>query len=558
MPPRHAFLPAPPLFSPRSTLPLRSSRRAAPRAAAPSYDDFDKLLGGGGKSSGGDGTRQPSKKPDPRDYSRFDTLLERTGGEGRKIKSQKRYLARPSSGPGAGSSGVGGSGETGDAPAGGGGSGETGDTPAGGDPSRGASFLPKGDTSRMGADDVERGYEAMDAFLDAGDGDGASVAASEVPQLQKPTQFAKPGYPGGPGRSRENWDGVPDPTRKTVASLDGLPKAGGGLKPTLVRKPAGRDVEDADDLSEEAGSSSAAREFVPKADTSPLGSEEIASGYEAMDAFIKGDELAGAPELTKPGSGRLRRDWEGVPDPTRKQVASLDNLPKVSGASKPTLVQKPAARGASEEEVEREAPVVPGLVQPILRRVTDDPDTWRRDWEGVPDPTRKVVASLDAEPDALGGPPPPALVEKPTGAVVPEGEEAAISAAPPAAAAAPELLNPGARRVTDDPETWRKDWEGVPDPTRKPVADLDRPFPKLGKVAPLSASEKPVAINKPSAPTPEVLAAASPAESQVPSPPILELQNPRVARQDSSDLPIDKSLQDGRLPGETGTKPKGG
>lgn len=539
-PPRLAFLPSVPLHLP-SRRPSLVHRQPTPRAAASSYEDFDKLLGGGGKS--GDAPR-PAKKPDPRDYSRFDNLLDRTGGEGRKLKSQKRYLGRPQAkaprdaGADAGVS-----------------------SSAGADTGAGGYFgdVPEADTRSQTGEDVESGYAAMDKFLDGGG--------------EKPTQLAKPGRPDDPENWRENWDGVPDPTRKTVASLDGMPKAG-GPKPKLAQKPGAR---------REASGVPKDRGDVPKADTRPLGSEEVASGYAAMDAFLG----AKKPELKKPGARLITddpstwRDWEGVPDPTRKTVASLDGLPKAGGGPKPVLSQKPAARnvadgsvvpetddvrelmepvaaadttplgpediatgyaamdeflmeggevkkgsgrvaddptrkkvadldglskasGASKptllkkpgeparpELVESENSPVPDLAKPALRRLSNDPGTWRENWEGVSDPTRKAVANLDSEPEPTG--PQPTLVQKPA-APVPVVEDKPVSLEQ-------ELSKP-ARRVTDDPATWREDWEGVPDPTRKSVADLDSPLPKTGNLSSAGLT------SKPTAPSPEIVQAS--------------------------------------------------
>lgn len=537
-PPRLAFLSSVPLHRP-SHRPSLVHRQPTPRAATSSYDDFDKLLGGGGNS--GDAPRQ-AKKPDPRDYSRFDNLLDRTGGESRKLKSQKRYLGRPQT----------------KAPRDAG-------ADAGVGSSAGASAeeyfgdVPEADTRSLTGEDVESGYAAMDKFLDGGG--------------EKPTQLAKPSRPDDPENWRENWDGVPDPTRKTVASLDGMPKAG-GPKPQLAQKPGAR---------RETSGVSKDRGHLPKPDTRPLSSEEVASGYAAMDAFLG----AKKPELKKPGARLITddpstwRDWEGVPDPTRKTVASLDGLPKAGGGPKPVLFQKPAARnvadgsvvpetdevrqpmepvpaadttplgpeeiatgfaamdeflmgggevkkgsarvaddptrkkvadldglpkasGASKptlvkkpgeparpELAESEKLPVPNLAKPVLRRLSNDPDTWRENWEGVSDPTRKAVANLDSEPEPAG--PQPTLVQKPA-TPVPVVEDKPLLLET-------ELSKP-ARRVTDDPVTWREDWAGVPDPTRKSVADLDSPLPKIGN---LSSTD---ITNKPTAPSPEVVQAS--------------------------------------------------
>lgn len=579
MSPAQAFLPPPPLISP-CALPSRSSlanRRQTPRATTPSYDDFDKLLGGGG--NGVDGTKKPSKKPDPRDYSRFKTLLERNGGGGRKLKAQKRYATPPQSGSGSKK--------------------RTGDEPAGAAADRlpgGVVSVPKADTSRLGSSDIQQGYDMMDAFLNA---DDRADLDFEAPKHEKPALLKKPGVPNSPDKWIENWEGVPDPTRKKVASLDDPSEVSDGPKPTLIQKPGGRKVAGSGDFSQADGGEN--DKVVPKADTSPLGSEQIARGYEAMDAFLRGEDLSDSPKLNRPGSRRItedpstwrgdweslrdttrkkaasldskqsadigpkptlsqkplhpatqetgepekpgraelvkprrvtedpetwREDWEGVPDPTRKVVASLDNVPKVSGAPKVILAQKPTASVMPELDEPAEQSATE-LTKPTLRRVTEDPNTWREDWNDVPDPTRKIVASLDTQPKNVSGPK-PTLVQKPVAPV----QEVVEEPAPPSE---PELQKPVLRRVTDDPDTWRKGWEGVPDPTRKPVADLDRPLPKLDQASPVSTLEL---VSRPDAPSPDLLAAAlpvetSPASSSVPESkvvilPALNLKNPRI------------------------------
>lgn len=375
------------------------------------YDEFSRMLGKA-DTPNSDAIRRgveddtaplPKRKADPAMYDAFDTLLERSGGAGRKVKHQQRFVGRE---------------------------GERRRPPATGDAGVDSGREVPGkktelrQTPSMTRAEVEEGYSFMDeAFAPKKKRTGKDKPSPELSEEQTgpppvlsgppPNLSTPPKRDGSPSFSsssasavsepqliqkprhgadepvvwREGASSASDPTRTVTADLSTPRLKAQPESKSMLSKPTTPPTVGSTGSVEETSVRQNARSKASPADTTPLSPEEIEAGYTAMKSFFA-DDLAAAEE-------------DGDDESSAK-------FPSLSG---------PQAAPPSSATKTDAAEISP--MKKPLRRVTSDPSTWREDWSDVPDPTRRKVANLDAPLPKSPRPTLP-LVEKPT-SLVPGG-----------------------------------------------------------------------------------------------------------------------------------------